>query len=222
MSRARSSPGLQRKLPDASPIPSHVSRESLVPTRDPCLGRAHGPIYRIGVPRALDRRHAHRRAARRVAAPQGVPLVRHSLTSTIIVPIFREDPGLWEDLVHYRPRHLFLPDARILPDFPIPAAPRRALRPPGTTATRPPPASRPPHREYPRPTDRITYRGDQMAAAVSMTSRQTDPALADMPCSPTGLGCRVRGSGCIATLATSVVVTSSVLAVGVRQPADRP
>jgi hypothetical protein len=43
-----------------------------------------------------------RKARGRAAAPQGVPSARHSLTSTIIVPICWEDPGLWEDLVHYR------------------------------------------------------------------------------------------------------------------------
>jgi hypothetical protein len=116
-------------------------------------------------------------AVRRIGAPRGGPSACYSLTSTINSLICWDDSGLWEDLVHYSAH--FPPGS---PDSPRSSDPSRTKKCTATTRhnSHSPfhPAAdrrRPPQREYPRATDRITYRGDQMAAAASMTSRRTGP-----------------------------------------------
>jgi hypothetical protein len=193
MSRTRYSRA-PAQAPGCLPIPPHASRESLFIARDalPATRVLGAPHPRCGCSDRLRDQGAASpwTAVRRIAAPHGVPSARHSLTSTIIVITFREDSGLWEDPVDYR--------APFPPGNPDPPG----LSGPSRTTTRTVPTRHHSHSpttrqqaaasRIPRPTDRITYRGDEMAAAASMTSRRTGPAPADLPRSPTGLGCRVR------------------------------
>ena len=63
----------------------------------------------------------------RIGAPQGAPTTCHSLISTNIVPITREDPGFWEKKVHH--------SAPRTPGSPYPPGcsdPGRITRRPGT------------------------------------------------------------------------------------------
>jgi hypothetical protein len=107
-------------------------------------------------------------------ATQGALQADHSLTSTTTVLILWEDPGLWEDLVHYRaPKAPGSPDPPRSPD-------------PGRTTTRsaptrhyshrhpppPPRASPPAHCRYPRPVP--DYSPTRPAAQHSLDNQPTD------------------------------------------------